>query len=404
VRRFLAAAAALAAVLPAFAASGALIETPHFVLAGHAGEENLRKVAANLELFHWGFLQFFDMPQAPVVRPTKVLLVRNNAERRALWPVFDGRPVDVDGYFRRGENFDFIVLSASKATSRIAYHEYVHRLTSRHFDGLPHWFQEGFAECFSNLEIEGGDGKLRLGRVITPHLALLRGKPLMPLEQLFAVTGDSSEYNEREPQQLFYAQSWAVVHYLMLGRGGALRPQLDAFLVGLRRGEPAVPLFKRVFGMELRAFQKDVEGYVRERLAWPIMEISNPEEFTAADAPIRLLSDAEWQFHLGDLLVHSGRLPEAEVRLQNASRLDPLMVPAPTAIRLPQSNLNVESTGARQSDGRTANDAQDWSSVPVRGADKAWSDSTSAAPAHPAWLRPSVLAPAVLPLPFDSPR
>ena len=47
--------------------------------------------------------------------------------------------------------------------------------------------------------------------------ALLKNTTLMPLRELKAVDHTSGVYNEGDRRGVFYAESWALMHYLMLG-------------------------------------------------------------------------------------------------------------------------------------------------------------------------------------------
>src|SRR5688572_2731941 len=193
---------------------------------------------------------------------------------------------------------------------------------------LPPWFQEGFAECFSTLEIEGRDKKLRLGRAIGEHVALLNERRFMPLEQLFAVTHESREYNEQDRQGLFYAESWALVHYMMLGPEDR-RIRFVEFLNGLNKGTPAPVVFQRVFQTDLPTFQKTFEAYIQQRLAWPAMEMNSPGPLDRnKDMTARTLTEAEAEFYLGDMLLHDDRLTDAEPHLKTALKLDPRLADA----------------------------------------------------------------------------
>ena len=59
------------------------------------------------------------------------------------------------------------------------------------------------------------------------------------------------------------------------------------------------------------------------------MEISSPGRLDRKrDMTAKTLSEAQAEFYLGDLLLHSSRLPEGEVHLRNAVRLDPMLADA----------------------------------------------------------------------------
>src|SRR5262245_50969630 len=190
------------------------VQSKNFTLVGNATENEIRDVAENLEVFRTVFSRFFKLREGSSVATT-VVVFRSDQAFKPFKPVYKGKPANVAGYFQSGLDVNFIALAADMQTPRVIYHEYVHRLMSDTLGSLPPWFQEGFAECFSTLEIEGKDKKVRLGRAIGEHVELLNQRQFMPLQRLFSVEYGSPEYNEEEKQGLFYAESWALVHYMM---------------------------------------------------------------------------------------------------------------------------------------------------------------------------------------------
>ena len=76
----------------------------------------------------------------------------------------------------------------------------------------------------------------QIGRPVGHRVRVLRGLTLLPLRKLL---GPNHQDLFRDPWRtaVFYSQSWAFVHYLMLGDNGAHRAQLKAYLAGaeLRR-------------------------------------------------------------------------------------------------------------------------------------------------------------------------
>jgi len=307
------------------------VQSKNFLVVGNATETQIRDVAENLELFRTSYGKFFELREDAATVGTTVIVFKSDASFRPYKPMYQGKPASIAGYFQGGEDKNLIVISAEIETPRVIYHEYVHRLMSDTLSSRPPWFQEGFAECFSTLEIEGRDKKLRLGRAIGEHIALLSERRLLPLEQLFAVTTESKEYNEEEKQNLFYAESWALVHYMMLGPKDR-KTRFFEFLDGLNKGTPAPVVFERVFQTDLLSFQKTLEAYIR-RLAWPAMEINSPGELDRSiDMSVRTLTEAEAEFYLGDMLLHDDRLADAEPHLETALRLDPNLAGAQAAM------------------------------------------------------------------------
>src|SRR6185503_4309167 len=205
----------LLAALPAAAADKWIkVQSKNYTLAGNASEGEIRDVAEGLEMFRSAFSRFFNLKEGASVATT-VIVFKSDAAFKPFKPLYQGKPANVAGYFQQGQDMNFIALAADMQTPRVIYHELVHRFMSDNMGSLPPWFQEGFAECFSSIRIIGKDKKVQLGMALGEHVELLNQRRFMPLEQLFAVAHGSPEYNEEEKQGLFYAESWAFVHYMM---------------------------------------------------------------------------------------------------------------------------------------------------------------------------------------------
>jgi tetratricopeptide (TPR) repeat protein len=145
----------------------------------------------------------------------------------------------------------------------------------------------------------------------------------MPLERLFGVNHDSSEYNKDSAVGLFYAESWALVHYLM--RGDSQRTsQLGRFLVLLQHGTAQDTAFREAFGTDYAGLLAELVKYVHgsrftySRLSFADLKISS-------NAEVRNLDYPETLFRLGDLLAHESdeRFGDAEAHLQAALALTP---------------------------------------------------------------------------------
>jgi tetratricopeptide (TPR) repeat protein len=298
------------------------VQSKNFTLVGNASESQIREVAEGLEVFRSAFSRFFRLKEGATVATT-VLVFRSDAAFKPFKPLYQGKPANVAGFFQGGSDLNIIALAADMETPRVIYHELVHRIMSDNLGSQPPWFQEGFAECFSTLEIEGKDKKVRLGRAIGEHVELLNQRRFMPLEQLFSVAHGSPEYNEEEKQGLFYAESWAFVHYMMFN-SEQRRTQLNTFLGELARGTAAPKAFQQVFSIELPVFQKEFEAYIQGRQAWNLFQIQTPAGLDRSkDMQAQVISEGEAESYLGDLLVRLNRLPEAETHLTKAIQLDP---------------------------------------------------------------------------------
>jgi tetratricopeptide (TPR) repeat protein len=168
-----------------------------------------------------------------------------------------------------------------------------------------------------------GGKEMILGRAVAEHVAILTENAFVPLDVLFAVQQGSSYYNEKTKQGIFYAESWATVHYLMLGNDGMRRPQLSKYLSLLSAGKSMDDSFREAFQMDYGALEREVRDYIRGRFAWPAIQLKLRDKLEFdREMQVAKLSDAQAQYYLGDLLLHSDRLDEAEAQLQKAIALD----------------------------------------------------------------------------------
>jgi len=192
------------------------VSSDTYVIKSSAGEEAAKRVLSQLEGFHQlvGSLVFrsTQLPELPI----EVLLIGDDATLKELAPVYQGRKIDVAGYYQRGQDRDFIVLSGrerARNLTGIAYHELTHYFLSRALVNRPAWLSEGLAEYFSTADIR--NDRIVLGALSPKRLQLLKTERLLPLEELFAVDSSSPYYNESRKANVFYAESWAFIYYMM---------------------------------------------------------------------------------------------------------------------------------------------------------------------------------------------
>lgn len=173
--------------------------------------------------------------------------------------VFEGKPVDVGGYFLSRAEANYVAVDADpRGDARsIVYHEYLHYVLRNSYPGLPLWLHEGVAQLYSTFDTDGAEA--RIGRPIAEHALWLQTNPLLPMSELFALDAHSKDYHEGARRKVFYTQTWALAHYLLVGnptrRDLALR-----YLRTLARGEPAEEPFRAAFGGDLDA---ELTAYVR---------------------------------------------------------------------------------------------------------------------------------------------
>src|SRR3989442_325921 len=101
-----------------------------------------------------------------------------------------------------------------------------------HAGGVPIRSCDGVSQ--NGPDLVGKPNEFTIGRATDQHIATLNATPqFIPLKRLLAVQTGSPEYNEESKQGMFYAESWAMVHYLMLGAEGKRRNQFAQLLTSL---------------------------------------------------------------------------------------------------------------------------------------------------------------------------
>lgn len=278
------------------------LRSPHFTVISSASEETARGVAFRLEQMRAVFGQVTHLNLESQV-PIWVFVFATDRQLTSFKPLFDGRPLAGGGFFVRREGGSYIAVNGDFVAHPVStvYHEYVHFVLRNNLSEVPLWLNEGLAEYFSSFKIRGAEAEV--GREILAHLQWLRDNPLIPLSDLFAVDTDSPEYQENTRRGAFYAESWALVHYFLVGRkersGDFVR-----FLDLLGDGEGLEEALEESLGTDLKRLQTEIARYVRRpTLGWVTIPI---DEVTVPSFEMRPLPSHEVFGRLGDLLAHVG--------------------------------------------------------------------------------------------------
>jgi tetratricopeptide (TPR) repeat protein len=300
------------------------VRTKNFNIVSSASENDTREVALKLEQFVYVFSKIFNTKTTADV-PVTVVVFKDDGSFKPFKPLYNGKPANIAGYFQRGEDENIIALRVSGSELHplaIIFHEYTHLLTSYTPRHWPPWLMEGIAEFYSSFEVK--KNKVTLGAPIDHHVFLLRENKFFPLPTLFAVGHGSPEYNERNKQGVFYAQSWAFVHYLMLGNQASRQKQIGQFIASLDAGKSLDQAFSEVFHTDFATMEKELRRYIGND-TYPVLTYTMDSTEGSTSIEVRPLSDAEAQSYFGTLLMRTNRLEEAEAYFKQAIALDPAL-------------------------------------------------------------------------------
>ncbi len=299
------------------------VRSPHFIVLSNAGEKQARRTAIRFEQIRAVFrreLELASKHESPVIT---ILAVKDEDSMKALMPEYWAKGhAHPAGIFLDNMNQYFAAVQLDAAGSNpyhTIYHEYFHSLTTPYYPHLPVWVSEGLAEFYGNTQI--GDSEVGLGRPDPDLISELKQGGLMPLEVLFKVDYSSPYYNEQNKISIFYAESWALTHYLMVGDKAAHRPMLQAYLNAMTNGATEEQAAAQSFG-DIKKLQAAVYAYIGNASFYYIKS-PPPAEIPAGDLQANELSEAEVDAYRGGFAAVRGKTQEAKPILEQAVKLDP---------------------------------------------------------------------------------
>jgi tetratricopeptide (TPR) repeat protein len=281
------------------------VKTANFTLFSNAGEGDTRRVGADLERLRDALSQLSPGLTLNAPFPTWIYVFKSTASLQPYQRSYGGKPLDAGGYFLSQPQGNYVAIDdrpKSKADpSTIVYHEYFHYVARNNYGDLPLWLHEGLAEYYSTFEVSRNDALV--GLPIAEHVLWLRKNPWIPLAQLFTVDLNSKDYNESARRGAFYAESWALTHYLLAG-SPERRGQLLELLRLTKAGTPGKEAFQKVFGDDPTALEREAHNYVKSyTFNYTRTPIQPEANLTMAAQP---MAWPDVLFRLGDLLTNLG--------------------------------------------------------------------------------------------------
>ena len=319
--------------------------TAHFNIYSCGPPREVNKVGGQLEEFCEAYARLAGA-QAVASPPIVVMAFPDHETMKPFLPLYEGQPENLAGFFQHGNDENLIVLSlpeagAASTDMSVVFHEYTHLLFRRNDRLWPLWLKEGMAELYSTFQTTGYNAVI--ARPIEQHLQVLAHQPLLPLSELFAVDHDSPQYNERERQGIFYAESWLLTHYLVAGDNPVYRSRYRNFLPLLLEGQAPVQAFTNALQTTLPAMDAELRRYLARGQFAPF-QFAFPENVAGGKIFItRNLTPVENYFRLGDELFRIDRLDDAEKFFTDAKQLAP-------ASPLPYEGLGLLAIRRGQSD------------------------------------------------------
>ncbi len=254
------------------------IHSPHFTVITDAGDKKGREVALRFEQMRAVFADLLSKDRLHQSIPLTILALKNDKDYYRAAPLHQGQPIEVPGFFLPGEDQDFIVLNLFEPDPwRAVAHDFAFMLLNYNYPPAQAWFDEGLAEYFSSMRIDGkqvemgGDPELQpsvvqdlVGNPKETHppksLAELLGAQVwLSLPDLFTMKHDPSSSNQGSHHVMYYAESWIVMNYLIHEKK---LPETGTYLgLVLTQQVPVEDAIKQAFGMSSAQLEQAVKDY-----------------------------------------------------------------------------------------------------------------------------------------------
>ena len=308
------------------------LRSPNFIVVTNANEKQGRTVAYQFEMIRAVFQQFFKLQRSSGEQPVIILAAKDQATLKMLAPEHWAKRglAHPAGIYLGGAEKNYVALRLDAGLDRgdepfePVYHEYVHYLTRRMMSHLPLWLVEGLAEFYGNTRLESR--RVFVGAPSASNVLLLRKNPPLPLNILFRVDSSSPYYNEQEKASIFYAESWALTHYLITRDWREHTGRLNDFVGLLGTDVTPEEAARRTIG-DTEQLQKALDAYLRS-FTFMTARLDAPAKIDEKEFELVTITQAESLTVRADFMARDHHHAEARAMLGEALKLDPKLAAA----------------------------------------------------------------------------
>jgi tetratricopeptide (TPR) repeat protein len=299
------------------------VTSPHFIVITDSNEKQARHIAAQFEQMRSVFHTLIPNAASDTGAPITVLALKDRKGFQAVEPAayLAKNQLDLAGLFMSAPDRNYILLRLDAQGEHpfdTVYHEYTHFIF-RKDTWLPLWLNEGLAEFYQNTDIQEKD--VLLGQPSADNIYYLRDNSLLPLTTLLKVDYSSPYYHDEQKGSVFYAESWALTHYIEITDAENNTNHLRDYAALLIQNQDPVTAAQQVFG-DLKHLQNSLYYYIQQgsfkMFKMKSVVIVDPSLFQVAQ-----ISQPEVDATRADVLVRNGRSAEAEALLATTLRDDP---------------------------------------------------------------------------------
>ena len=304
------------------------VQSPHFTVLSNTGESDGRSTALQFEEIRALFQHLYPELRVDSGKPTIIFAIRDEDSLKLFIPSYrqNSKSMRIGGFYHLSydKNFAVIRMDIRRSGSleyRALYHEYTHAFFRYNFRGLPLWLDEGLAEYYGNTEIESKEANVGMPNGDDLRLLKKDALLLLPVDQLVTIDSTSPLYNTEEHAGIFYAESWALVHYLKSSPDVRDQDLINKYLHALHATDDPVEAARQSFG-DLKTFSKNLDSYIND-FSFQYGRVPLQSKLSEKDFTARTLTPAEGALAQADFLLRAGYLPEGLEQLHQVDSAAP---------------------------------------------------------------------------------
>lgn len=315
---------ALLSSAPSFADQKPLTEvrSPNFRVLTDGSDRQARRIAREFEEMRGVFAVAFPKMRLSTGAPLLIFAMQDERSMISLAPaIWHDKGPKPAGLFQHGWEKQFAIVRLDQdipGAYQVVYHEYVHSLLHTNFRWLPTWLDEGLAEFYGNTRFES---KKSYVGAPSRRVNFLKGRTLIPLETLLTVSPYSYFRGKQDQIDEFYAESWALVHFLMFSPGMEQGNKLAQFYNQLQRGEKQLKAFQESFG-GLKEVENRLQTYI-QAFVFSSWMMDSPGGIEEKDFSVRKLSKAESDAEIAGYRLWEHDAAEATGLVEDVLKADP---------------------------------------------------------------------------------
>ncbi len=231
-------------------------ETEHFIVYGDVSENQIRRYATKIERFDGLLRAYYPIQTDHEIPKLEIYLADGLADMRQIWPSMTS---SVGGFYSpNSPRIHAVVNLKADMGDQVMFHEYAHHFMFQMASAAyPSWFIEGFAEYYGLTEMR--EDKIRVG-MYSPgrmHSLTIGANSWAPMRDVLSWrVYDSGRYRGAD----YYAQAWALAHYLY--SDPTRTPLLGQYLNAVTAGGDPVTSLETIMGKNADQIQRDLRMYL----------------------------------------------------------------------------------------------------------------------------------------------